>query len=206
MLGLAYDQNAIDAYVFFNKSLQQVPCNTTASAQYSLARNCTDCADAYKQWLCAVLIPRCEDFSNDASYLQPRAVSQGFINQTLNSLFPSINGTALSDYNKTIPYMNSSRNRWIDDVIEPGPYKEVLPCKELCYNLVQSCPAVLQFACPLPGFGLEISYGNLDPNLPPGQYSCNWMALEMSHSIRLMIPCAFGLIMTTIAILATLVV
>lgn len=47
----------------------------------------------------------------------------------------------------------------IDQIIKPGPWKEVLPCKDLCYNLVQSCPAALGFACPA-GRWLESSYGN----------------------------------------------
>ncbi|KAG9818558.1 hypothetical protein KCU77_g17340, partial [Aureobasidium melanogenum] len=37
---------------------------------------------------------------------------------------------------------NSSRNPTIIvDTIAPGPYKEVLPCQDLCYSLVRSCPA-----------------------------------------------------------------
>ena len=47
----------------------------------------------------------------------------------------------------------------IDEVIQPGPYKEVLPCEDLCYSLMQSCPASIQFGCPYPGRGLEVSYG-----------------------------------------------
>lgn len=47
----------------------------------------------------------------------------------------------------------------IDIDIKPGPYKEVLPCAELCYGLVQSCPASLQFVCPLKNHGLEETYG-----------------------------------------------
>ena len=56
----------------------------------------------------------------------------------------------------------------IDDVIQPGPYRELLPCKQLCYGLVQSCPASLQFACPLQGHNLNMSYGEMlpDPNNP----------------------------------------
>jgi calcium channel MID1 len=54
---------------------------------------------------------------------------------------------------------NSSRNPLIDQTIEPGPYKEVLPCEDLCYDLVQSCPAILGFGCPIRGKGLELSYG-----------------------------------------------
>jgi len=152
-LANVYDGYAKEMYRFFDYSLQQIPCNTTSTAQYSLARNCDDCARAYKQWLCAVTIPRCEDYINDAPWLMPRNTAQKFINGS--SISPSSSmDQALLDNIAT----NSSRNPIIDETIQPGPYKEVLPCQDLCWDLVQSCPAALQFACPLPGAGLEDSY------------------------------------------------
>ena len=48
-------------------------------------------------------------------------------------------------------YLSSSRNPLIDTVVKPGPYKELLPCKSLCYGLVQNCHALLGFACPPEG-------------------------------------------------------
>ncbi|KAL9007252.1 MAG: hypothetical protein Q9188_000055 [Gyalolechia gomerana] len=119
-LALAYDAYANKTYQNFSKSLQQIPCDTTPSAQYSLARNCDDCAEAYKTWLCAVTIPRCADFSSPSklTHLQPRNIAQNFINGT------EPKGALFSKENKTT---NQSRNRWIDDTIKPGPYKEVLP-------------------------------------------------------------------------------
>ena len=167
-LGTVYDDYARNMYTNFSKSLQQIPCNTTSSAQYSLARNCTDCAQAYKNWLCAVTIPRCEDFSSPAQYLVPRAISQPFAQNGTSGT------TALdpifSAQNKSVIYMNSSRNPLIDTQIVPGPYKEVLPCKDLCYDLIQSCPASLGFACPLKDHGLELSYGDV---IKGGDITCN---------------------------------
>ena len=166
-LAATYDQNAATWYQVFNYSLQQIPCNTTSSAQYSLARNCDDCASAYKQWLCAVTIPRCDDFSSTAPWLMPRNTAQNFVNgssMTFSASIPSgpglggqmmLDSAALSNLVAT----NSSRNPLIDQTIEPGPYKEVLPCEDLCYDIVQSCPAILGFGCPIPGKGLELSYG-----------------------------------------------
>ena len=56
--------------------------------------------------------------------------------------------------------MRNSRNPIIDEQVLPGPYKEVLPCDDLCYNVVQSCPASMGFSCPLPGdIGFNQSYG-----------------------------------------------
>ncbi len=154
LLAQQYDQYAKDLYQNFTYSLQQIPCNTTSSAQYSLARNCNDCDAAYRQWLCAVTIPRCEDNSNPAPYLQPRA--------------------------------DSSRNPMIDAVIKPGPYKELLPCKDICYDLVRSCPAALQFACPLEGHGLNYSYGNPPSPHPGAEARCNspWTGISGATGLR----------------------
>jgi calcium channel MID1 len=152
-LAALYDSNAAALYQFFNYSLQQIPCNTTATAQYSLARNCDDCATAYKQWLCAVTIPRCEDYSNNATWLMPRNTMQNFVNGS------SIPNTPDDQALLNAVATNSSRNPIIDQNIQPGRYKEVLPCKDLCYDLVRSCPAALGFGCPTSGRGLEDSYG-----------------------------------------------
>lgn len=156
-LAALYDSYAGQMYQYFNYSLQQIPCNTTDSAQYSLARNCDDCARAYKQWLCAVTIPRCEDFTNNNYWLKPRNVAQPFINgssiQSLHDFSPQTQQTLLDSV-----ATNSSRNSIIDQNIRPGPYKEVLPCEDLCYDLVQSCPAALGFSCPYKDRGLYDSY------------------------------------------------
>jgi calcium channel MID1 len=155
-LAATYDKNAADWYQLFNYSLQQIACNTTSDAQYSLARNCDDCASAYKQWLCAVTIPRCEDFSNQSPWLKPRNTAQNFVNgSSLTFSANDATGQALLNSVAT----NQSRNPLIDSAIAPGPYKEVLPCEDLCYDLVQSCPAILGFGCPISGKGLEQSYG-----------------------------------------------
>lgn len=157
----------------FNWTLAQIPCNTTSDAQYSLAKNCTDCAAAYKEWLCAVSIPRCQDFTNQADYLQIRNVGQSFYNndsmldeEFLNSRYiampnaPSIQGSNAFDQTYMSSFAtNRSRNQQIDEVIKPGPYKEVLPCEDLCYSLMQSCPASIGFVCPYRGRGLEAGYG-----------------------------------------------
>ena len=67
---------------------------------------------------------------------------------------------------------NQSRNLLIDNIIQPGPYKEVLPCEDLCYSIVQSCPAKLQFGCPQ-GSALAMSYGKRSKD--PGQITCSYL-------------------------------
>lgn len=168
----AYDADADKSYQNFNKSLQQIPCNTTASAQYSLARNCQDCANAYKTWLCAITIPRCADFSSPATstHLMPRSISQNFTNGTAPRQGPK--GSLFSNENMTSRHYGYSRNPRIDLDVKPGPYKEMLPCKDLCYHLMQNCPAALQFACPAEGRGLNYSYGHYSKGDP--EWRCNW--------------------------------
>jgi calcium channel MID1 len=159
-----YDRFASSMYENFNKSLAQIPCEAPPEQRYSLVRDCTNCSAAYKDWLCSVTIPRCEDFDNDAPYLQPRAIGQ-----------PFPDGTALdADRLKgmeNVRRFNSSRNPLIDEVIKPGPYKELLPCEDVCYKLVQSCPAALGFSCPQPGgIGFEGNYGRHEG----GELTCNF--------------------------------
>ncbi|KAK4506174.1 hypothetical protein PRZ48_004139 [Zasmidium cellare] len=181
-----YENYTTTWYAPFNYTLAQVPCNTTSDAQYSLAKNCTHCAAAYKEWLCAVSIPRCEDFSNNAGYLQPRNVGQQFYNNGsmlddvfLNSQYipmpgaPTLDGSIAFQQTYISSFAtNQSRNAEIDATIKPGPYKEVLPCEDLCYSLMQSCPASMQFACPYPGRGLEASYGQRSES---GQVTCSYL-------------------------------
>lgn len=160
-----YDTYAAGVFANFDKSLAQIACEAPSSQRYSLARNCTDCAAAYKDWLCSVTIPRCEDFSNNASYLQPRAVGQPFPDGS--ALDPAL----LAGLPNTTSF-NSSRSPRIDDTIRPGPHKEVLPCDDLCYKLVQSCPAQLGFGCPEPH---QIGYdGNYARHDPSGGLTCNF--------------------------------
>ncbi|KAE9374584.1 hypothetical protein N431DRAFT_481771 [Stipitochalara longipes BDJ] len=153
-LALWYDNSTAFAYTFFQKVLAtQTPCNTTSSAQYSLARTCWDCENAYKAWLCAVMIPRCTDFNSTETWLQPRAMIQPFPDGT----YLDTADIALANQSMAL---KGSRNPLIDTKITPGPYKELLPCEDLCYNLVQSCPASMQFGCPRPGVtGFKESYG-----------------------------------------------
>lgn len=160
-LAQIYDTNASALYTNFSYSLQQIQCNTSAESSYSLAVSCNDCALAYKKWLCAVTIPRCYDFSSSLPFLQPRNAGQSFLN-----------GTSITDNQLTMsPITNASRNPMIDNVIRPGPYKEILPCQDLCYDLARTCPAALTFRCPK-GKWLNASYGVRDPN---GDITCNYL-------------------------------
>lgn len=201
-LSALYDNSTAALFQNFTWSLQQVACNTTSTAQYSLAVNCDNCTAAYKTWLCAVQIPKCADFSehyepssayqgaqgsmtypenelpdggdvqlggpNDWSWLMPRNLAQAPLN---GSHGPAITNTTQMNWLAT----NSSRNNdTIAGKIQPGPYLEILPCEDLCYDLVRMCPASLQFGCPRPGSLLmRASYGQRGVAQGSGAYTCN---------------------------------
>ncbi|CAK7241851.1 MAG: hypothetical protein STHCBS139747_003322 [Sporothrix thermara] len=168
-LANAYDSYASGMFDNFMKVMAQIPCEAPDTQRYSLARNCSDCEAAYKTWLCSVVMPRCSDFSDNSTWLQPRAISQPFPS-TGDFLDPAIT----AQYPNISAY-NSSRNSFIDEVIAPGPYKEVLPCEDLCYNLVQSCPSSIGFSCPQPGYiGFNTSYGIRTSADQNGYVTCNY--------------------------------
>ncbi|CAN6604879.1 stretch-activated cation channel Mid1p [Trichomonascus vanleenenianus] len=139
-LARIYDKMARNLYRNFTYSLENVACNASADTRYSMVRDCDDCANSYKQWLCAVTIPRCTDWTLDQSFLFPRPAG-------------------------------TSRNPMINHFIRPGPYKEILPCADLCYGIVQDCAPSFGFQCPKKGQGLESSYGFYSDN---GYVSCSY--------------------------------
>ncbi|KAE9989840.1 hypothetical protein EG327_002181 [Venturia inaequalis] len=161
-----YDNYSSSLYQNFTNSLDQIQCHTAESSQYSLATNCDECKANYKLWLCAVTIPRCEDFSNTVnSALKPRNIGHPFPNGTTPVFTiqdPSEPRKIINSPESLMVY-NSSRNPMIDEIIKPGPYKELLPCQELCFDLVQACPTALGFQCPkaegYAGGVLRDSYG-----------------------------------------------
>ncbi|KAF2640711.1 hypothetical protein P280DRAFT_399935 [Massarina eburnea CBS 473.64] len=174
-----YDTLASSYYENFTRSLDQIACETTSTAQYSLARNCTHCAEDYKAWLCSVVIPRCEDFTATDPWLQDRNIGMLFSNGSLPYAY-----NTTKEYNATrrdrLSY-NQSRVPMIDEQIQPGPYKELLPCQDLCWDIVRSCPAQLGFACPNPPAD-QLTYGARDPdgkilmcNFPGAVVSLNQM-------------------------------
>ncbi|KAF5631415.1 Ca2+ channel [Fusarium sp. NRRL 52700] len=160
-----YDDYARKMYANFEKVMMQVPCEAPPESRYSLARDCDECREAYKRWLCTVTIPRCEDVMGGSRYSVVRDAFQAFPNGT----------TLPDDFRKGLKAAanNSSRNAWIDETVKPGPYKELLPCEDVCYEVVQACPAAIGFTCPQPGFpSFSVSYGRRNPDI--SSITCNY--------------------------------
>ncbi|ODQ79100.1 hypothetical protein BABINDRAFT_180789 [Babjeviella inositovora NRRL Y-12698] len=126
-LKILYDSNPLALYQNFTFALQQTACDTEADALYSTVRTCDDCATAYKNWLCAVTIPRCSTYNYTG--FQYRDVGE-------------------------------SRNPFVNTVVQPKePYYEVLPCINLCNNIVQDCPVNdFAFVCPKDNATIAQSY------------------------------------------------
>ncbi|CAI2165496.1 1988_t:CDS:10 [Funneliformis geosporum] len=65
-LAIGYDNLAKSYFNNFELTIDQYPCDDKLRSKYSLVRNCNDCKEAYKDWICAIIIPRCanEDSSD----------------------------------------------------------------------------------------------------------------------------------------------
>ncbi|KAI8982540.1 stretch-activated Ca2+-permeable channel component-domain-containing protein [Pilobolus umbonatus] len=135
-LATAYDNHAMETYKPFGTAISQYNCQTS---QYSLVRNCTDCTRDYKSWLCSVTIPRCTDAS-----------ATGGLEQHSSDMIAAPATRSVLDTN--------ARDNWIVDTMKPGTWTELLPCIDLCYHVVQSCPPFMQFFCPV-GDLAALQYG-----------------------------------------------
>lgn len=133
-----YDSQAQALFEPFNVAISQFNCETT---RYSLVRNCTDCYNDYKRWLCAVTIPRCTSTISGIEDNIPQQSSTATAARALRAV-----------------NVNESRNPWIDENMNPGGWIELLPCIDLCYFVVQSCPPFMQFNCPT-GDLAKLQYG-----------------------------------------------
>ncbi|KAI5296263.1 stretch-activated cation channel mid1 [Ascosphaera acerosa] len=169
-LAALYDNSTAAHFANFSKTLQVLPCEADPKGMYSLVSTCADCAAAYKKWLCAVTIPRASDFSDWRHWLLPRNVKQAFPNGT------RLGDGQVSDYPN---WALGTRNpQVIDRTIRPGPYKEMPPCLDLCYDISMTCPAALGFSCPDGDF-VTRSYGYRADN---GEVTCSYMGAAFNFN------------------------
>ena len=111
-------------------------------------------------------MPRCEDIASSNRFALIRNAGHTFPDGT--QLPEDVRNPLVAK-----PYSNASRNPFIDSVVQPGPYKEILPCEDICYEVVQSCPAKIGFKCPQPNLvSFDYSYGRRDKN--GSTVACNY--------------------------------
>jgi calcium channel MID1 len=174
-----YDEQAEKYYKNFTRSLAQVACDTESTAQYSLARTCKHCETDYKNWLCSVLIPRCEDWNAKGEWLQERNINALLPDGTM-TYNGNISDAFKEEKRDRFAYKNS-RNPMIDKDIRPGPYKEMKPCEDLCFDIVRSCPAQLGFSCPNSP-AREMGYGKRDPKQE--ELRCNFPGAVVKLNVK----------------------
>ncbi|ODQ54577.1 hypothetical protein SAICODRAFT_54511 [Saitoella complicata NRRL Y-17804] len=147
-----YDAQAEALYQNFTHSLAQYPCNITDSAKYSLSDNVT-CDNCAAAYKTWL-----------CSTLIPRCQSTDPF-----SMYPSRNASTSR---------NPSLVGWLPDNAQ---YYEVLPCKDLCYAVVQMCPVDLGFTCPT-GTGLKEWYGDDYEDSDRTNITCNapWVTYKVN--------------------------
>ncbi|KAG0327091.1 stretch-activated cation channel mid1 [Podila humilis] len=140
-----YDDFANNLMDNFGKVLAQYDCT---KSQYSLIRNCTDCTRAYRRWVCSVSIPRCTDVEdvidpNNIGYsaAPPAPEENPYLEDRSQGPVVAQRDTASS--RGAIAQLPQN------PLMNPGTYGEVLPCIDLCFDVVQSCPNFLGFNCPV---------------------------------------------------------
>ncbi|KAG5463658.1 MAG: stretch-activated Ca2+-permeable channel component-domain-containing protein [Olpidium bornovanus] len=220
-LAALYDNFAKQRWDALDQALKQSDCRE----MYSITRNCDDCRNAYRDWVCAVTIPRCADPAATAAAVEKQRqaaenarrqaemakaaergppptersvvdlVTAGFSrapaallgivlaqanSSALKSLVPAklppdftvqniaarTPQTAIRGFvvpRPASPFPSSSSSPTTASA--PGPvsaaadYVEVLPCVDLCYAVIQSCPAYFGFRCPLERYARVTQYG-----------------------------------------------
>lgn len=84
-----FDERAESLYTNFTKALDQVLCNTSQISQFLPFRSCDDCAESYKNWLCAVTIPRCSSRNiTGYQYVDIGESRNDWINEVVNPVLP----------------------------------------------------------------------------------------------------------------------
>ncbi|KAK9469711.1 stretch-activated cation channel Mid1 [Lipomyces arxii] len=172
-----YDEVALNYYTGFDKTLQQVQCDVANTSRYTWLRTCDDCRASYKNWLCLTTIPRC------------------------------MSPTTVTSRSSLKLRQNYTQNRNFNVVWAESSYFELLPCIFTCHSIMQDCPALLDFHCPLPGRGLLNAYGLLNETQRKGDAFdshdpiCNFVGnlpvsaakiLGLDISLSISIACVVG--------------
>lgn len=162
-LAKAYDDYAKSLYDTFNTSMQVVQCGDEV-----------DASDRYS------ILRTCDDCKN--SYRQWLCATT----------IPRCTDSSIDKSFLFLREQNQSRTDFINNVIQPGVYKEILPCIDLCHGIMQDCPSSFQFQCPqkgLPGFYgayfTKESASDITCNFPGVVYAPNGASRLVSHPLML---------------------
>lgn len=162
-----FNETISASFANFSRTLTTFPCDKNPYGLYSVVSKCSDCADAYRDYLCAVTMPRCDDapagsplnstlpdqYGSAGNLLASWALPSSYQTSLLRTdpfasrtpLFGPRNlSTTLPDlFSRSYPPTAENLARET-----PFPYTEIPPCLDVC-NLVQArCPPFLQFVCP----------------------------------------------------------
>lgn len=140
-----YNQTVNQHLDNFQTVLSTYPCNNDTSGRYSFVTGCGDCLRAYKDWACAMTMPRCTDPppSPPAPALPSAETQLVFTrNEPNNSRTPNLKDKSVY------------------------PYAELPPCASLCTLVAATCPPLMGWNCPLPGVTLNASYRDPRPVSP----------------------------------------
>ncbi|PWN21113.1 hypothetical protein BCV69DRAFT_282610 [Microstroma glucosiphilum] len=139
----------------FSKTLSTWSCNDTYFGQYSTVQSCTNCLNSYRDWLCAIAMPRCTD----------PVESQSNGSAAISDV-DSLTGRSVGSNTELLPYVlnrnvSDTRQSYIDNQLDvDGPYGEVLPCLYTCLFVQRNCPGpLLSWTCPRWDITAQHDYG-----------------------------------------------
>ena len=115
---------------------------------YSPLQTCLDCQEAYRTWLCSISFPRCGESptSSSSSTTVTSATASASSGTTTISPALVVQEANVNQRNPNLPNTTSA-------------VEILLPCLETCNAVDRACPNFLGFACPVPRFNANVSYG-----------------------------------------------
>lgn len=170
-----YKQRLQTSLTNFNTTLHTFSCGIPDQGRFSSVRTCDDCYEAYENWLCGIVMPRCTDIPpNQQQSAQQNYSTHASVDQVVFSDAPipdSVQPVIVRDHpgtSRTPQWSNAGlKNLSLpDDVSSPFPYAEVPPCGGVCHLVAASCPNLISWTCPIKGT-IAASYGEaklLEPN------------------------------------------
>ncbi|BGP73581.1 stretch-activated cation channel mid1 [Rhodotorula toruloides] len=147
----------------FTRTMTTFPCGSDEMGRYSVVSTCQDCINAYRDYLCAMTMPRCTDAPSNATLNDTTLAAGDFLpsyaipSQYDTSLIrtdPFASRTPLfgpSNLSATFPTLFNSTYRPTRSNLlaqSPFPYTETPPCLDICYLVEARCPPFLGWSCP----------------------------------------------------------